>query len=119
MPDLFPDQGYTPKFERFYARYPRKMGASKRDAHKAWMQVRGDQQYAAIMDGLDRFPFSPDSQFQPHAATWLRQRRWEIVEDTPAVTKSVPAINPKPSKTAWMEGYENPGHFIEVEADHD
>lgn len=30
------------------------------------------------MAGLDAYEFEPEERFQPHAATWLNQRRWVV-----------------------------------------
>lgn len=115
MNDLFPTPGYGTEFERFWALYPRKHGTSKVVANKAWIRARRKASCADIMAGLEAYPFSHEAHLQPHPATWLNGARWQQHEDTPAPSKVVPEANQRPSKTAWMEGYENPGRWIEAD----
>lgn len=66
-------------FEIFWQAYPRKVG--KPAAKKAWGRVNvlsGD-----VLDGLEHWKRSvqwQDTQFIPHPATFLNQRRWEDKE---------------------------------------
>jgi hypothetical protein len=66
-------------FEEFWKLYPRKV--SKRVAQKIWERMPKDDQEAA----LEALPVhikywrlkETDTEFVPHAATWLNQGRWE------------------------------------------
>jgi len=66
--------------EWFWPAYWRK--ASKTDALKAWMGIAPKTQdmVESINEGLQRHKsviLSRDKDKQPHASTWLNQRRWE------------------------------------------
>lgn len=66
-------------FEEFWKQYPRK--ECKKPARLVWDRLTKDQQQAA----LDALPNhcrrwmvkGTDSEFIPHARTWLYQERWE------------------------------------------
>jgi DNA-binding Lrp family transcriptional regulator len=84
-PDVPPDL-LDMAFEAFWAVYPRKVG--KQAARKALAAVvrdiaketRQTVQLGPIVQGAQRMaadPNLPDEQFVPHAATWLRGRRWD------------------------------------------
>ena len=64
-------------FHTFWERYPKKV--AKQDAQKAWNRLNLFEAQAAI-DALEEHLKcwqSQDKQFIPHAATWIRGRRWE------------------------------------------
>jgi hypothetical protein len=66
-------------FEIFWQAYPRKVG--KPAAKKAWARV--NVLSADVLDGLEHWKRSvqwQDTQFIPHPATFLNQRRWEDKE---------------------------------------
>lgn len=71
-------------FHRFWTMYPRKV--CKIAAQKAYAQARKLVSAADIIDGLLHYPFSADSQFQPHAASWLNAGGWIMEADTPPPT---------------------------------
>jgi len=73
----------SPPFAEFWTKYPRKVAKSK--AAAAWRLLKQSERDAAFA-ALPSWPFQPDPQFQPHAATWLRQRRWEDEPDTAPTT---------------------------------
>ena len=118
MNDLF---GLVPaaEFIAFWKAYPKRKGTSRVDAYRAWSKVRRSASCEDIMEGLAKYPFNPDPQFQPHASTWLRQGRWIIEEDSQPITILVPEKNPRPSKGAWMEGFGTPGMFIDADVGDD
>ena len=66
-------------FEEFWKLYPRKV--SKRVAQKIWERMPAQEQEAA----LEALPVhikywkikETDTEFVPHAGTWLNQGRWE------------------------------------------
>jgi len=92
---------YTPEFLEFWKSYPKKLGVSKMAAFKAYIRARQDTSQADIVQGLLRYPFKPDPQYQPHPATWLNQRRWEIEEDT-----APPSTEPSTGRGAWRDAYD-------------
>jgi len=85
MQDLFhppPDA-----FEDFWRAYPRKVG--KGAARKAYAKALRLTDHDTIMVALsDQRPAmeAKESQYIPHASTWLNQERWE---DEPEETASV------------------------------
>ena len=65
-------------FQGFWARWPRKV--AKLEAEKAWKQVVTPDVEPLIHTALDwQVPVfeQRDPERIPHAATWLRGRRWE------------------------------------------
>jgi len=62
-------------FERFWSSYPRKVG--KGAAEKSWIKAIQSTEADKIIASLVAYKFSEDTNFIPHPATWLNQRRWE------------------------------------------
>ena len=68
-------------FEQFWRLYPKKK--SKRDAEKAWKQIKPDSELVAkILEGVARAKTCPDwtkeeGRYIPYPATWLRAGGWE------------------------------------------
>ena len=66
-------------FNEFWSMYPRKV--SKRAAEKAWLKLTAQEQF----DALDALPNhikywklkNTETEYMPHAATWINQGRWE------------------------------------------
>lgn len=81
----------TDGFEGFWASYPRK--ASKQEARKAWAKLT-DADRTAAQTGLAPWVASETAgrdrgewlRFCPHAASWLRARRWEDVPQPTATS---------------------------------
>lgn len=96
---------YTPEFEKFWDRYPRKTGCSKVKAFEAWTRALRYASIPIIMRGLERYPFSAEPQYQPHATTWINQHRWENGgEDKAPPTVVVPPT--RPSRSSWRDKYD-------------
>ena len=77
-------------FSAFWSRWPRKV--AKREAEKAWNQEVRPEDEEAIQKALDwQVPIFErrDPERIPHAATWIRGRRWDDEPPTP----------PKPTMT--------------------
>lgn len=66
------------EFQTFWDAYPRHRNTSKMTARKSWVRARLSASAEEIMAGLARYEFNPEPRYQPHAATWLNQRRWEL-----------------------------------------
>ena len=75
----------APEFDTFWAKYP-KNGGSKKVARKAWTGAAALADTGIILAGLDRYLRSKhwtmclakgESNYIPHASTWLNQCRWE------------------------------------------
>jgi hypothetical protein len=80
------DPSYTLFFEAFWDNYPKTNG-SKHEAFKAWRQVgleSAPKTLELAMRRLSEYCLCPQWKigYVPHAATWLRQRRWETEPDT-------------------------------------
>ena len=82
-----PKDGHRVTFDGFWSRYPRKV--AKANAWKAWAALKPDSALVeTISTALEAQRRSEawtrdDGRFIPHAATWLRGRRWEDVVETP------------------------------------
>ncbi len=65
----------TENFDAFWSRYPRR--EARKDALKAWGQVRGDRFLGEILEALDwQVPRWTDRRYVPLPATYLRGERW-------------------------------------------
>lgn len=66
-------------FDQFWTLYPRKV--SKRIAQKTWERMPIDEQQLALEALPTHIKYwrmkETDTDFIPHAATWLNQGRWE------------------------------------------
>lgn len=78
-------EAYTEEFSLWWKTYPRRDG-SKAKAFEVWKRVTGRKISAeALLEKTKLFARSQhgkDSQFIPHATTWLNQERWETVQQT-------------------------------------
>lgn len=81
-----------PAFEAFWGAYPRKVAKSK--AAEAWRRASPTSaMISTIAKALESHKASQqwadqDGRYIPHPTTWLNQRRWEDVLDTPAPAKT-------------------------------
>ncbi len=70
-----------PNFEAFWEIYPRKI--AKYYAWKCWYRLNNSQKILAIQAIPKHVRMwktsGQESEFLPHASTWLNQRRWEDV----------------------------------------
>lgn len=63
-------------FNSFWNIYPRK--TNKAFAKKVFQKLNpSNELFVQMTDALEKFPFSKDPQYIPHASTWLNGRRWE------------------------------------------
>lgn len=67
-------------FDRFWRLYPRKV--KKLAAERAYMTARKRASAEDIIDGLLHYPFSSETRYQDHAATWLNGGGWMVEADT-------------------------------------
>lgn len=80
-------QKVTQGFSAFWSRWPRKV--AKLEAEKAWKHVVTPEDEEPIQNALDwQVPMFKQRQAEhiPHAATWIRGRRWE--DEPPTRTPS-------------------------------
>lgn len=76
-------------FQMFWDRWPRKV--AKLEAEKAWKQVVTPEDEEPIQKALDwQVPIfeQREPEYRPHAATWIRGRRWE--DEKPSAPKPTP-----------------------------
>ena len=68
---------YIDRFDEFWKIYPKKI--AKENAKKAWIKIKpNDELIAKITKAVITQKLSErESQFIPHAATWLNAKRWE------------------------------------------
>lgn len=71
-------------FDEFWAIWPRKV--KRIAAQKAYWKARETVSHATLIAGVNAYPFSPQAQYQPHAASWLNAGGYLIEEDTPPPT---------------------------------
>ena len=83
----------TDAFYEFWCEYPRPEG--KAAARRAYARAVRRATPAEILEGLRRYRFSPDIQFQPHPTTWLNQDRFIVEEPSAPCTVALLA----PAKT--------------------
>jgi hypothetical protein len=66
-------------FDQFWSAYPNRK--AKKDAEKAWSQVKGDHHIEAILQAIEKQSRSiwagEKAKFVPMPATWLRGERWQ------------------------------------------
>lgn len=74
-----PSKESNGQFDEFWHLYPRKVAKAK--AEKAWRNLTKTDKKAALMS-VTTWPFSAETRFIPHAATWINQKRWEDDETT-------------------------------------
>ena len=85
-------------FPAFWVRWPRKV--AKLEAQKAWNQTVTPEDEEAIQKALDwQVPIFErrDPERIPHAATWIRGRRWDDEPPTPpkpTMTRSPAIVRP-------------------------
>jgi hypothetical protein len=107
-------KGYVaPRFDEFYAAYPRKK--SPADAEAAWTKaVDGlGADPAVIIEGARLFAMqnrTKDPEWLPYPATWLNRRQWE---DEPDRAPTAPRVITGPSEAAAAM----PRPFSQVRAD--
>jgi hypothetical protein len=87
------------EFEEFWKAYPRKV--AKGSASRAFAKAVKKTSSSTIIEAVKLFAvrcINKDSEFIPHAATWLNAERWSDAELKP--TLSVVSIrSPQPSET--------------------
>ena len=97
-------------FEAFWAVYPRKTG--KGQALTAWEKARrkiGDQPLIAAAGIFASDPNLPETEFIPHAATWLNGCRWD---DGPLPARGTTTRHPDEYRTGWDELLTEPNRQI-------
>jgi len=99
-------------FDQFWEVYPRKV--CKKPAQQAWKSAIKRCDPLTIISAARRYAESrkgQDQTFTCHAATWLRQDRWE---DWPAPQARLPQQN----NDLWIISWINAGHYAPWVSDH-
>jgi hypothetical protein len=95
-----------PGFDLFWERYPRCI--DKEGTRKAFDRARTVATLEQILVGLALYPFNRETHLQPHATTWLNQRRWEGYKIVAA-----PTVQAAPeTRTSWRAKYEPPAPYM-------
>lgn len=87
-------------FYGFWCEYPRPVG--KGAARKAYAAALKRASAADILTGLRAYPFSPEVQYQPHPATWIRQDRW--LNEQPSTPSTTGGPPPRPTLDDTFRG---------------
>lgn len=93
------------EFDQFWSEYPRREGTSKAKTLAAYRKARRTASAAEILIGLRVYPFSPEVNYQPHAVTWLNQRRYE--QHTNVAPPRVALAPTPPSRTSWLSKFDD------------
>lgn len=83
-PDARPSE-YPPEFEDWWKTYPRRRNASKKDAAKQWREATKTIDPEELLRLTAVYADNPgvdDARYIPHPHKWLKDRRWEAIEET-------------------------------------
>lgn len=83
-PDARPSE-YPPAFEDWWKTYPRRRNASKKDAAKQWREATKTIDAEELLRLTAVYADNPgvdDARYIPHPQKWLKDRRWEAIEET-------------------------------------
>lgn len=96
---------YPDEFEEWWRTYPRRKNASKKAAHTQWAKAVKEvdaQRLLELTASYARNPGVSDERYIPHPQKWLKDQRWESIDETNTGSVS----QPKPSGIeAWL-GYD-------------
>lgn len=96
---------YPEAFEEWWRTYPRRKNASKKAAHTQWKKAVKEidaQRLLELTATYARNPGVSDERYIPHPQKWLKDQRWESIDETNTGSVS----QPKPSGIeAWL-GYD-------------
>lgn len=92
---------YPPAFEDWWKTYPRRRNASKKDAAKQWAEATKTIDPAELLRLTASYAENPgvdDARYIPHPQKWLRDRRWESIDETNS------HVNPEPTQQGVTAG---------------
>lgn len=92
---------YPPEFEHWWTTYPRRRNASKKDAAKQWAEATKTIDPAELLRLTASYAENPgvdDARYIPHPQKWLRDRRWESIDETNN------HVNPEPTQQGVTAG---------------
>lgn len=76
---------YPPAFEDWWKTYPRRRNASKKGAAKQWREATKTIDAEELLRLTAVYADNPgvdDARYIPHPYKWLKDRRWEAIEET-------------------------------------
>lgn len=97
-------QPYPDAFEQWWRTYPRRKNASKKAAHTQWAKAVKEIDHQRLLEltaAYARNPGVSDERYIPHPQKWLRDQRWESIDEA-----ETPTPQPKPSGIAAWLGYD-------------
>ena len=98
-------QPYPDAFEQWWRTYPRRKNASKKAAHTQWAKAVKEIDHQRLLDLTATYARNPgvsDERYIPHPQKWLKDQRWESIDETNTGGVS----QPKPSGIAAWLGYD-------------
>ena len=108
---------YPDAFEKWWRTYPRRKNASKKDALTQWRQATKIIDPDMLLDITAVYAKNPgvsDDRYIPHPHKWLKDRRWESIDETNThVEAERVADGTRPED--WLTGYTPPANEIEAE----
>jgi hypothetical protein len=99
------EQRYSTDFEAFWLAYPRPVvrdRGSKSDAYAVWKRMKASERRLATSAALkyrqSETAKREGGKFIPHEATWLRGKRWEVVQEASELPNEA---DTPPSWASW------------------
>lgn len=95
---------YPDAFEEWWRTYPRRKNASKKAAHTQWAKAVKNIDPGTLLGLTAAYAANPgvsDPKYIPHPHRWLRDERWEAIDEA-----ETPTPQPKPSGVAAWLGYD-------------
>lgn len=96
---------YPDAFEQWWRTYPRRKNASKKAAHTQWAKAVKEINHQRLLELTATYARNPgvsDERYIPHPQKWLKDQRWESVEETNTGSVSQPQLS---GVNAWL-GYD-------------
>lgn len=115
-PDARPSE-YPSEFEDWWKAYPRRKNCSKKDAAKQWCEAAKTIPPERLLELTKVYAANPgteDTRFIPHPHKWLKDRRWEAIEETDKPTTPHSRFTPEALERRAFGGTGQPD-IIEAE----
>lgn len=109
-PDARPND-YPPEFEEWWTTYPRRRNASKKDAAKQWREATKSIDPEELLRLTAAYADNPgvdDARYIPHPHKWLKDRRWEAIEETDKPTTPHSRFTPEALAQRAFGGTDRP-----------
>ena len=109
---------YPDEFEQWWRTYPRRKNASKKAAHTQWAKAVKLIDHQRLLDLTATYARNPgvsDERYIPHPQKWLKDQRWESIDETNNYVEAERvADGTRPED--WLAGY-MPAPANEIEAE--